>query len=129
MFMRLSGSGIGHKVTDHLQQRTPTGVHNEVPDPHDEILNPHDEVPDPHDEVPDPHNEAIIPYNTQDHTQAGDDDGGEDPEEVDSDEEADYGYVDSPKSKDEDGEGEDGKSEDGKGKEDTDADTGDDEVL
>ena len=116
MFMRFLGGGIGHKVTDHLQQRTFTGVHNEVPDPYKE-------VPDPYDEMPNP-NEVIIPHNAQDHTQAGDDDVEGDPEEVDSDEEADYGYVDSPES-----EGEDSEGKDGKCKEETDAGTGDDKVF
>jgi len=121
MFMRFSGSGIGHKVTDHLQQRTPTGIHNEAPDPHDK--------------VPDPHNEDIIPHNIPDHTQAEEEDVDRDPEEeVDTDEEADYGYVDSPKSEGEDGEGKDGEGEDGEGKdskgeEETDADMGDDKDL
>ena len=125
MFMRLSGGGIGHKVTDHLQQRTPTGVHNEAPNPHDE--------------VPDPHNKDIIPYNTPDHTQAEEEDVDRDPKEVDTNEEADYRYTDSPKSEGKDSEGEDGKGDnsegkdgegkDSEGEEETNADTGDDKDL
>ena len=121
MFMQFSGGGIGHKVTDHVQQRTPTGVHNAAP-------NSHDKAPDPHDEVPNPHNDTI-PHDTQDYPQAGDDDGDGDPKEVDTDEEADYGYVDGPESKSEDGESEDGEGRDGEGEEETDADMGDDEAL
>ena len=48
---------------------------------------------------------------------------------MDTDEEADYGYVDSPKSESEDGESKDGEGRDGEGEEETDADTGDDEAL
>jgi len=57
--MRFLGGGIGHKTSDHIQQCTPTCVHDE----------------------------DVIPHITQEHTQA-------DPEEAESDEEADYGYVD-----------------------------------
>ena len=97
MFMWFLGGGIGHKVTDHLQQRTPTGVHDEVPDPHDE---------------------DVIPHNTQDHidhTQVEDDDGNGDPEEVDTDEEADYGYEDNLESEGKDNEGKDSKGKDNEG--------------
>lgn len=99
MFMRFLGGGIGHRATDHLQQRTPTCIRDEVPDPHDED----------------------IPHNRQDHTQAEDGDGDGDPEEVDTDEEADYGYADDLESEGEDSEGGDSEGEDSEGKEEIDA--------
>jgi hypothetical protein len=94
MFMRFVGGGIGHKATDYLQERTPTGS---IPD----------EAPDP--QIEDAGN---IPQNTQDRTQD---------EEVDIDEEADYGYADDCESKSEDSEGEDPAEND-----DSDDDLGDD---
>lgn len=88
--MRFVGGGIGHKATDHLQQRTPIGVPEEVPDLQDED----------------------IQHNTQDHTQEEEDHGNdeedqEDPEEVDTDEEVDYRYADNRGSKGQDSESED----------------------
>lgn len=107
MFMRFLGGGIGHKATDHLQQRAPTCVHDEAPDPQDG---------------------DSIPHNTQDHTQA-DVDGG--CEEVDTDEEADYGYADGPESEGEDSEGSTPNSEEevGEGEEEADAADDGDETL
>ena len=102
MFMRFLGGGIGHKVTDHVEQITPTRVR---------------------DEAPDLHNEDTIPQNMQDHTREDDDDVVGDPEEVDADEEADYGYADDVESEDEDlGEDSESKGENSKSEEESNAD-------
>ena len=110
MFMRFLGGGIGHKATDHLQQRTPTCVHDETSDPHDD-------------------DEDIIPHNAQDHTQVeGDDVLDGDLEEVETDEEADYGYADILESEGESSEGEGEGEGEGEDEEETDANEDDDEV-
>lgn len=112
--MRFIGGGIGHKVTDHVQQRHPICVHYEEPEL---------ELPD----------EDVIPH-TPAYAQAeeGDDtngdaeevDANEGPEEVDTDEEADYGYAHSD---DRESEGEDSEGGDSGGEEGSDEDN--DEVL
>ena len=111
MFMWFVGSGIGHKVTDYVQQRSPICVCYEEP------------------KLP---NKDVIPHSTPAYTQAeeGDDkdrgaeemDANGGPEEVDTDEEANYGYADDHKS-----EGGDSKSGDSKSKEGNDKDNN--EVL
>jgi len=114
MFMRFVGGGIGHKVTDYVQQRSPICIHYEEP-----------ELPD----------EDVIPHSTPAYAQAeeGDDedrgaeevdpngdpeevDANRGPEEVDTDEEADYGYVDDHKSEGGDSKSGDSKSEEGNDK-------------
>jgi len=124
MFMQFLGSRIGHKVTDYVQQ-SPIRVPYEEP----KLLD-----------------RDIIPHNTQTHAptelEEGDDANGDpeamgdgdtnrEPEEVDTDEEADYGYMDGHESKGKNREGEDSKGGDSEGKEgnDLDDDNDDDEVL
>ena len=104
MFMRFVGSGIGHKANDYSQQILSASVPDE--------LEP--EVPNLHDNRGD---------NTQDNTQdqaqgeGGDHDVEEDCEEVDMDEEADYGYTDDTdqgsECEDDNSEGNNSESEDG----------------
>lgn len=92
MFMRFVGGGIGHKSTDYIQQDTPICVHDEAVD----------EVND----------EDIMPINTQGHTQAEENvDADGDQDEVDAEEEADYGYADCLDSEGGDSEGEDSEDE------------------
>ena len=99
MFMRFVGGGIGHKASDNIQQQTPSHISDEAPDLSD---NP----------------EEVIPHNTQDHARVEGDLYAEgDPEEVDTDEEADYGYTDDRESECRDSEGEDSEGEDGEGEE------------
>jgi len=88
--MGFVGSGIRHKATDYLQQRTPIHIPEEVPNLQDED----------------------IQHNMQDHTQEEEDHSNneedqEDLEEVDTNKEVNYGYADNCRS-----EGQDSKSKD-----------------
>jgi len=99
--MRFVGGGIGHKASDNIQQRTPSCISDEAPELYD-------------------NSEEVIPHNTQDHAQVEGDIYAEgDPEEVDTDEEADYGYAGDHESECRDSEGEEseGEGEDSEGEE------------
>ena len=96
--MRFVGGGIGHQAndhTDHTQQQTPIHDCDKAPD----LYN---------------NSEDIIPRYTQDPTEMEGDIYAEgDPEELDTDEEADYGYIDGSESEGRDSEGEDSEGEEG----------------
>jgi hypothetical protein len=112
MFMRFVGGAIGHKPNDYAQQRP--FILESIPD----------EAPNLYNDL-----EGIILHNTQDHAEAEEDDNNVDgdPEEVDSDEEVDFGYIDDLKSEGEDSEGEGSGGGSSEGKEPNDED--DDDVL
>jgi hypothetical protein len=98
MFMQFVGGGIGHQANDHTdctQQRTPIHNCNKAPDLYDNL-------------------EDIIPCYTQGHTEMeGDIYAAGDPEELDTDKEADYGYIDHSESEGRDSEGEDSEGKEG----------------
>ena len=98
MFMRFVGGGIGHKASDNIQQQTPSHISDEAPDLSDNL-------------------EEVIPHNTQDHTRVEGDLYAEgDPEEVDTDKEADYRYTNNRKSECRDSKGKDSKGKNSEGK-------------
>ena len=109
--MRFLGGGIGHKATDYLQQATPVDVPDDVSEPQHEDIFPQNtrdhtqanEADDAEGESEEAHDasehqhEDIFPQDTQDHDQAEEAINAEgDSEEAQTDEEADYGYVDEP---------------------------------
>jgi len=111
--MRFVGGGIGHKCIDFLQQRLSTSITEEP-----EVL------PILHDDQ-----EDITPH-TQDHVQGGEDSDIEvDPEEVNSDEDADFGYADDSLDWGSESDDHDSEGDDNEGKEGTDSDEEEDEAL
>ena len=97
MFMRFLGGGIGHKVTEHVQQNFVTDRHE---DDHETTQNVEG-------------NEPIIEgMDTEPVDYEGQGDENEDIEEVDANEELDFGYRDGPDSeKEEDDHAEDSGDE------------------
>jgi hypothetical protein len=99
MFMQFVGGGIGHKASDNIQQQTPSYISDKAPNLYD-------------------NSEEVISHNTQDHAQMEGDIYVEgDPEEVDTDEEADYGYTDDRESECRDSKGEESEGKDSEGEE------------
>jgi len=90
MFMRFLGGGIGHKVTEHVQQN---------------IVSSQREGHDDSETAENSEGDIFINENTEteptDHQENGDENDSEDIEEVDVDEELDFGYGEAPVSESE----------------------------